>query len=84
MSKPSTAQARAIARFWGMNMALHISEYSNAAFVALARNGWCAPNGKTGVYPNGATYEEHEITPRGLHAMAEAIVRGKLNYDPRP
>lgn len=84
MSKPSTAQARLIASMWGQNRPLKISNYSQPTAMRLVRAGWCAPNGITGVYPSGDTYEEHEITPRGLTAMAEAIIRGKLNYDPRP
>ena len=70
--RPTEAQARKLAFTWGTlgnSIACPVEGYTDPTIAVLKKNGWIAPNGKGGIFPNGYQFERYEVTPAGLAAL---------------
>jgi len=86
MQRATPAQARRLADMFGGagGPVLKISRCAN--FVTptdrvIVANGWAAPNGKSGTWPNDGVYDEHQITDAGLRAIEDFLRRSRIKRE---
>lgn len=76
--KPSLVQARLIAKLWGQDREIIVSDASNPTVVACIKHEWLVPLGMGGKYPSGDPFEFHEVSNRGLLALETFLMSRRL------
>lgn len=71
---PSIAQAKLIARLWGLDREVSIGgKHIDPTKAACVKRGWLVPSGQTGKFPSGGDYAIHVLSPSALPALEDFL-----------
>jgi hypothetical protein len=75
MAKPSSAQAKFLARCWGNDLKPPVIPhgYIDPTTRACIKHGWLSPTDERGTHPNGDEYIRYALSHDGLRALARAL-----------
>jgi hypothetical protein len=76
--KASPAQARFLARAWGLDECVHIGTNENSTIKALIAQKWLEPTFERGEFPSGDPWVGHRVCHAGELALERFLWEARV------